>query len=140
VVPLQSLDREPDAPLDMSALLASLASSGVTVSAPGTAVMLPTYAAGELVAAVRAALDNVARHAGDGAHAWILLEDEPDAVLVSVRDNGPGIPEGRLADAEKEGRLGVAQSIRGRLRDLGGTVEVVSVPGQGAEVEMRLKK
>jgi signal transduction histidine kinase len=102
--------------------------------------MLPTYAAGELVAAVRAALDNVARHAGDGAHAWILLEDEPDAVLVSVRDNGPGIPEGRLADAEKEGRLGVAQSIRGRLRDLGGTVEVVSVPGQGAEVEMRLKK
>lgn len=140
VVPLQSLDREPDAPLDMAALLASLASSGVTVSAPGTAVMLPTYAAGELVAAVRAALDNVARHAGDGAHAWILLEDEPDAVLVSVRDNGPGIPEGRLADAEKEGRLGVAQSIRGRLRDLGGTVEVVSVPGQGAEVEMRLKK
>jgi signal transduction histidine kinase len=140
VVPLQSLDREPDAPLDLSTLLASLASSGVTVAAPGTAVMLPTYAAGELVAAVRAALDNVARHAGDGAHAWILLEDEPDAVLVSVRDNGPGIPEGRLADAEKEGRLGVAQSIRGRLRDLGGTVEVVSVPGQGAEVEMRLKK
>jgi signal transduction histidine kinase len=140
VVPLQSLDREPDAPLDVSALLASLASSGVTVAAPGTAVMLPTYAAGELVAAVRAALDNVARHAGDGAHAWILLEDEPDAVLVSVRDNGPGIPEGRLADAEKEGRLGVAQSIRGRLRDLGGTVEVASVPGQGAEVEMRLKK
>lgn len=140
VVPLQSLDREPDAPLDLGALLGSLASARVTVSAPGTAVTLPTYAAGELVAAVRAALDNVARHAGDGAHAWILLEDEPDAVLVSVRDDGPGIPEGRLADAEKEGRLGVAQSIRGRLRDLGGTVEVVSVPGQGAEVEMRLKK
>jgi hypothetical protein len=68
------------------------------------------------------------------------VEDEPDAVLVSVRDDGPGISEGRLAAAEHEGRLGVAQSIRGRLRDLGGTAVVESVPGQGTEVELRLPR
>ena len=87
-----------------------------------------------------AALDNVRRHAGPDAHAWILVEDEPDEVIVTVRDDGPGIPEGRLDQAEGEGRLGVALSIRGRLRDLGGTAELISVPGQGTEVELKVPK
>jgi signal transduction histidine kinase len=127
-------------PLDLRTLLAPHASARVTLSAPGTPVLLDPHPAGELAAAVGAALDNVRRHAGDRAHAWILVEDEPDAVLVTVRDDGPGIAEGRLAAAADEGRLGVAQSIRGRLRDLGGSAEVLSVPGQGTEVELRLPR
>jgi signal transduction histidine kinase len=130
----------PDGPADLRPLLSRYASGRVTVSAPGTPVPLDPGAAAELAAAVGAALDNVRRHAGEQAHAWILLEDEPDAVLVTVRDDGPGIPAGRLAAAAREGRLGVAQSIRGRLRDLGGGAELVSVPGQGTEVELRLPK
>jgi signal transduction histidine kinase len=93
-----------------------------------------------VAAAVGAALDNVREHAGEDARAWILVEDEPEAVVVTVRDDGPGIPEGRLAQAEGEGRLGVAQSIRGRLRDVGGTAELISVPGQGTEVELNVPK
>ncbi|MEV5486173.1 DUF5931 domain-containing protein [Streptomyces sioyaensis] len=127
-------------PCDVRALLAPFARAGVTFSEPGAPVELPAAAAAELAAAVSAALDNVRVHAGDGAHAWILVEDEPDAVLVTVRDDGPGIPEGRLADAEREGRLGVALSIRGRLRDLGGSAQWVSVPGQGTEVELTVPK
>lgn len=127
-------------PCDVRALLTPYGSSQVTISAPGTPVLVDAYAAAELAAAVGAALDNVRTHAGEQAHAWILLEDEPGEILVSVRDDGPGIPEGRLADAEQEGRLGVAQSIRGRLRDLGGTATLVTTPGQGAEVELRLPK
>ncbi|MET7638834.1 DUF5931 domain-containing protein [Streptomyces sp. NPDC005438] len=127
--------------LDLRELLARYSSPGVTLVEPGTPVLLEAGAARELTAAVGAALDNVRRHAtgpdGEPAQAWILLEDEPGAVLVTVRDDGPGIPEGRLADAEAEGRLGAAQSIRGRLRDLGGEAEWVSVPGQGTEVELR---
>jgi signal transduction histidine kinase len=38
--------------------------------------------------------------------------------------------------AEAEGRLGIAQSIRGRIAGVGGTVGVTSVPGQGTEVEL----
>jgi signal transduction histidine kinase len=130
----------PAGPHDLRTLLAPHASALVTVSAPGTPVLLEPRAAAELAAAVGAALDNVRVHAGESAHAWILVEDEPDAVLVTVRDDGPGIPEGRLSVAEGEGRLGVAQSIRGRLRDLGGTAELLSLPGQGTEVEMRLPR
>ncbi|WP_399123522.1 MacS family sensor histidine kinase [Streptomyces sp. N2A] len=129
-----------DGPCDVRALLAPYAGAGVTFSEPGAPVELPAAAAAELAAAVSAALDNVRVHAGDGAQAWILVEDEPHAVIVTVRDDGPGIPEGRLADAEREGRLGVALSIRGRLRDLGGTAEWVSVPGQGTEVELTVPK
>ncbi|MEU9115629.1 DUF5931 domain-containing protein [Streptomyces sp. NPDC048483] len=132
--------RQTGGPCDVRALLAPYAGAGVTFSEPGAPVELAAAAAAELVAAVGAALDNVRVHAGDGAHAWILVEDEPQAVIVTVRDDGPGIPEGRLADAEREGRLGVALSIRGRLRDLGGRAEWVSVPGQGTEVELTVPK
>ncbi|MGW1793947.1 MacS family sensor histidine kinase [Streptomyces tubercidicus] len=129
-----------DGPCDVRALLAPFAGAGVTFSEPGAPVTLPAAAAAELAAAVSAALDNVRVHAGAAARAWILVEDEPQAVIVTVRDDGPGIPEGRLADAEREGRMGVALSIRGRLRDLGGTAEWVSVPGQGTEVELTVPK
>ncbi|WP_328222809.1 MULTISPECIES: MacS family sensor histidine kinase [unclassified Streptomyces] len=136
---------EPDAaddggPVDLRALLAPYAGALVTFSEPGGPVPLVPQAARELAAAVGAALDNVREHAGDGARAWILVEDWPDEIIVTVRDDGPGIPEGRLAQAEGEGRLGVALSIRGRLRDIGGTAELISVPGQGTEVELKVPR
>lgn len=127
-------------PCDLRTLLARYAGSRVTFSEPGAPVLLAPAAARELAAAVSAALDNVKRHAGAEARAWILVEDWPDEVVVTVRDDGPGIPEGRLAQAEGEGRLGVALSIRGRLRDIGGTAELISVPGQGTEVELKVPR
>ncbi|MET7361525.1 DUF5931 domain-containing protein [Streptomyces sp. NPDC005562] len=135
-------DDGPDdtAPCDLRSLLAPHAGSKVTLSEPGAPVLLAPRAARELAAAVGAALDNVRRHAGADARAWILVEDEPDDVIVTVRDDGPGIPEGRLVEAEGEGRLGVALSIRGRLRDIGGTAELISVPGQGTEVELKVPR
>ena len=124
--------------VDLSALLASFATGSVTVSAPAGPVRMDGKAAEEITAAVRAALDNVRRHCGDQAHAWVLVEDELDVVTVTIRDDGPGIPEGRLAEAAAAGRLGVSQSICGRLRDLGGSAEVSSVLGEGTEVTLRL--
>ncbi|MET7350690.1 MacS family sensor histidine kinase [Streptomyces mirabilis] len=133
-------DQDSRDPVDLRALLAPYASARVTFSEPGATVPLPPAAARELAAAVGAALDNVRKHVGEDARAWILVEDEPDEVIVTVRDEGPGIPAGRLAQAEGEGRLGVALSIRGRLRDLGGAAELISVPGQGTEVELKVPK
>ncbi|MFB4425120.1 MacS family sensor histidine kinase [Streptomyces sp. QL37] len=140
VVRAVEVHEEESAEADLRALLAPHAGSRVTFAEPGAPVVLAADAARELAAAVSAALDNVRVHAGPDAQAWILVEDEPDEVIVTVRDDGPGIPEGRLDQAEGEGRLGVALSIRGRLRDLGGTAELISVPGQGTEVELKVPK
>ena len=74
----------------------------------------------------RACLDNVGAHVGEDAPAWVLLQAFPDRVELSVRDDGPGIPAGRLEEAAAQGRLGVSESIRGRIADLGGTAELVT--------------
>lgn len=97
-----------------------VAARGAELAAPATAVRLPASVAGEVVAVVGACLDNVARHVGTAAPAWVLVEDLADRVTVSVRDEGPGIAPGRLEAARAEGRLGVSESICGRIRDLGG--------------------
>lgn len=110
----------------------------VHLAAPADPVLLDATVARELAAAVGAAVDNARRHGGGAA--WLLVEDEPDGVTVTVRDDGPGLAVGRLAQAERDGRLGVAQSIRGRVRDLGGTVAVHSAPGQGTEVELHVPR
>ncbi len=124
--------------IDLRALLASYASASVTVSTPATPVVLAAARAREVAAAVGAALSNVAAHAGEAARAWVLLEHEGHELVVSVRDDGSGFEAARLAEARAEGRLGVASSIEGRVRDLGGTMAVESAPGAGTEVELRV--
>jgi signal transduction histidine kinase len=125
---------------DVLTQLRALAGPRVEVNGPGGVVLLPVDPCRQLVHAVAACLDNVARHAGPSARAWVLVEDEPEAVTVSVRDDGPGFGPERERAAAEEGRLGLAQSIRGRLADAGGTVRVWSSPGQGVEVELRLPR
>jgi signal transduction histidine kinase len=113
--------------VDLATALAQLERrQGVTVSGPGSAVELPAATVQELVAVTRACLDNVRLHVGEDAPAWVLLQAFPDRVELSVRDDGPGIPAGRLDEAADQGRLGVLESIRGRVADLGGTAELVT--------------
>lgn len=121
---------------DLRALLPS--GPDIELAMPAGPVLLPSYAAEELAAAVGAAVDNARRHGG--GRGWLLVEDQPDAVTVTVRDDGPGIAPGRLEQAERDGRLGVSRSIRGRVAELGGTVLVTSPPGQGTEVELRVRR
>jgi signal transduction histidine kinase len=128
------------AAVDLMTLLGPYASATVSVAAPAGAVRLPSRVATELAAAVGAALDNVARHCEPGTKAWVLVEDEPATVTVSVRDEGCGVPPERFTRAEQQGRLGVAQSIRGRIGELHGTVRITSAPGQGTEVELSVPR
>ncbi|MGW4405825.1 MacS family sensor histidine kinase [Nonomuraea sp. NPDC004702] len=127
----------PTGATDLRSLLMRHGSPLVTVSTPATPLVLPTPAAEGVAAAVGAALDNVREHCGADARAWVFAESCDDVVMVTVRDEGRGIPEGRLERAAAEGRLGVAQSIRGRVADLGGTVAVASTPS-GTEIEISL--
>lgn len=124
--------------LDLAGDLRSLRAVTVTVSTPADPVRLGAVVVREIGAAVRAALQNVALHAGAGAHAWVLLEVLDDAVRVTVRDDGAGIDAGRLEAAERDGRIGVARSVRGRIADLGGTCTITSEPGEGTEITMEV--
>ncbi len=129
-----------DGMADVGARLKVLETDRVSVSAPATPVLVPAVLSTELVAAVREALVNVEQHAGAGAKAWVLLEDLGSEIVVSVRDDGVGIPPGRVAEAERDGRMGIARSLRGRIAELGGTVTLETAPGEGVEWELRVNR
>ncbi len=130
----------PPGETDLRTLLSQESSAEVSVVTPAEPVRLGSAAAQETALAVRAALDNVRRHGGPAARAWVLVEDEGHQVTVTIRDDGPGIPAGRLTAAAADGRLGVSQAIRGRIRDLGGSADISSVPGTGTEVRLHVPR
>jgi signal transduction histidine kinase len=141
---ISATDTEPGAAAaamsDIGALLRLRESDRVSVSLPATPVLLETNVATELDAAVVNALDNVASHAGPDARAFVLLEDLGDSVTVSIRDDGVGIPPGRLEEAVDQGRVGVAKSIVGRMNWLGGNARLNTGPGCGAEWELSVPR
>lgn len=125
---------------DLGALLRGYASDRVAVSLPAVAVYLDARVADEVLAAAVNVLTNVERHAGPGAKAYVLLEDLGGSVVVSIRDDGRGIPAGRLAEAENEGRVGVSKSIRGRMQALGGEAVLTTSEGGGTEWELTVPR
>ncbi|HEY8282391.1 MAG TPA: ATP-binding protein, partial [Leifsonia sp.] len=86
----------------------------------------------ELAAAAREAMLNAARHAG--GEVAVYVESAPGAVDVFVRDRGPGFD----VDALPEGRLGVRESIIGRMRRAGGHATVTSRE-TGTEVHLSIR-
>ena len=139
---VSSADAEPRAGVmtDVGALLVRRASDRVSVSLPADPVLLDANVADELYAAATNALDNVASHAGPEAHAYVLLEDLGDAVTVSIRDDGVGIADGRLEEAAREGRAGIAKSIVGRMNWLGGSAKLNTGPECGTEWELTVPR
>lgn len=125
---------------DVGSLLRRRAADKVSVSVPADPVLLDADVADELYAAAANALDNVAAHAGPDARAYVLLEDLGDAVTVSIRDDGVGIPDGRLDEAVGEGRVGIAKSIVGRMDWLGGSAKLTTGPGVGTEWELTIPR
>lgn len=121
--------------VDLVAAVDALASATITVATPARALPLPAAFVDEIVAVIGACLANTATHVGPDAPAWVLLETESDAVRLSVRDDGPGIADGRLEEAAADGRMGVSSSIRGRIEDLGGETVLHTGAGVGTEWE-----
>lgn len=86
-----------------------------------------------LVAALREACVNAARHAG--APVTVYVEGGPDGVEAFVRDRGPGFDP----DAVPADRLGVRESIVGRMQRHGGTATIHRLDGAGTEVRLVLR-
>jgi signal transduction histidine kinase len=89
-------------------------------------------ASGEMAAAAREAILNAARHAG--GEVSVYIEGSAASVDVFVRDRGPGFE----LDTVPADRLGVRESIIGRMRREGGTATLRRGAGGGTEVHLRL--
>ncbi|HTZ07080.1 MAG TPA: PspC domain-containing protein [Gaiellaceae bacterium] len=86
-----------------------------------------------LVLAAREAMANASKHSGVD-EVSVFLDADTTHVALFVRDRGAGFdPDAVAAD-----RRGIAESIRGRMERVGGTVRIVSAPGKGTEVELEL--
>jgi signal transduction histidine kinase/phage shock protein PspC (stress-responsive transcriptional regulator) len=87
-----------------------------------------------LLLAAREAMVNAAKYASDSGPVSVYAEVEPSKASVYVRDHGPGFDPATVpAD-----RLGLRQSIIGRMERHGGTAVVTSNPGEGAEVRLMM--
>jgi signal transduction histidine kinase/phage shock protein PspC (stress-responsive transcriptional regulator) len=85
-----------------------------------------------LLGALREAVVNAARHAESPVRVYV--ESGPDGVEAFVRDRGPGFDLAEVPDD----RLGVRESIIGRMERHGGSARVQSAPGEGTEIRLLL--
>ena len=86
-----------------------------------------------IVRAGREAILNAQSHAGVDVVS-VYGEANDDEVLVFVKDRGVGFDPTTINPS----RHGVRESIVGRMERHGGSVELVSAPGAGTEVRLRL--
>ncbi|WP_035853993.1 ATP-binding protein [Kitasatospora azatica] len=85
--------------------------------------------------AAREAMVNAAKYGGGGP-VQVYAEVEGRTVLVFVRDHGPGFDP----DSVPEDRMGVRESIIGRMKRNGGTARVRPAPDGGTEVELEMER
>ncbi|QFQ99877.1 PspC domain-containing protein [Streptomyces phaeolivaceus] len=86
--------------------------------------------------AAREAMVNAAKYGGEGGAVQVFAEVEGRTVFVSVRDRGPGFD----LDAIPADRMGVRESIIGRMERNGGTARLRAVPDGGTEVELEMER
>jgi signal transduction histidine kinase len=101
----------------------------------GKGISFPQEAEVQLVRIVQEALTNVRKHAR-ATKVWIRLERHDGAALLAVEDDGIGFdPSG--SDARRRRCFGL-ETMRERAESIGARMEVISVPGEGTRVQVRL--
>ncbi len=89
-----------------------------------------------LLRASREAMVNAAKYAADGGPVSVYAEVTEESVELFVRDRGPGFD----VDGIPEDRMGVRQSIVGRMERGGGTATIRSTGEQGTEVRLQMAR
>jgi signal transduction histidine kinase len=121
----------------LGVLLETVRGAGVPVEAVTRGQPLPLPPSADLTAyrVVQEALTNVVKHAG-GAHARVLLDWSPDALVIEVADDGRG---GDPEAGSGHGPVGHGLiGMRERVALYGGSLETGARPGGGFAVRVRL--
>jgi signal transduction histidine kinase len=114
----------------------------VSVHEQGTAVRMPRSTERALLIVVREALFNVLLHS-NATRAMVRVAWEANSVVLEVADDGRGDPEQlsrHLYEAlrSRSGHHQGLASVHGRIRELGGGLEVSSAPGGGVRLTVRV--
>ncbi len=92
----------------------------------------------EILQVLREALHNVHKHA-KASRVVVALEQAGKAVEISVDDDGTGFAFSGSFNLDELDLLRLGpQSIKRRVRSLGGELQIESRPGHGASIKMRL--
>jgi signal transduction histidine kinase len=92
---------------------------------------LPDEVGEALAAACHEALTNVAKHAGVTT-ARVQVRAQAGGIMLMVEDGGAGFEPHTMGRG-----FGMAESVHGRMREVGGLAEVRSRPGVGTRVLLR---
>jgi signal transduction histidine kinase len=113
------------------------AESGTPVSTTvtGDAFVLGTPVTTALLRAAQSSLANVVRHAG-ASRADLTLSYLDGEVLLDIDDDGVGFDPATVVERAAGGSFGMV-SMRRRITELGGAVDVRSAPGAGTTVTVR---
>jgi NarL family two-component system sensor histidine kinase LiaS len=104
---------------------------GVTVDADLADITVPEPVEHALLRVTQEACTNAVRH-GNAGRLTVSMTRRDGQVELAVRDNGTGFdPAASYAGSG-------LQHIRDRVTELGGTVNIVSAPGSGASVTVRV--
>jgi signal transduction histidine kinase len=109
--------------------LRSLVEVDVRVIPNDDALLFPTGAS-HVRAIVNEALSNIARHAG-ARHAWIVAERANGELILTIADDGDGVPDQRAAG------FGL-RNMRDRARLLGGTLSINPRAPRGTQVVLTI--
>lgn len=109
---------------------------GLQVAWHGTGqILLQSHVLDAFLLSLSECLENVRRHAQVGSADVTITEDD-ETVRAMVTDAGVGFD----LDAVDLERLGLAESVLARIRDVGGKVRLFSAPGSGTTVVLEVPK
>lgn len=111
--------------------------TGVAVDLKAEETMtLPPVAEVQLIGIIQEAMANVRKHA-DARHVLVSVAREGGVARVSIHDDGRGFDPAALAGEESPGSFGI-ETMRERAETVGGTLTVISRPGEGTGVTVEL--
>ncbi len=109
---------------------------GLDVSWHGTGqVLLPSDVLDAFLLALAECLENVRRHSGV-TEAHVTITEDETTVRAMITDSGVGF---QLDDVDSA-RLGLKESVVGRLKEVGGRARLFSSPGSGTTVVLEVPR
>lgn len=110
----------------------------VEFQAPENLRGLPPEAQLQLLRIAQEALTNVRKHT-QASRVWVTVTETPEAVRLVVKDNGQGFTAGDGQEGQAPESHGLAV-MKERAQELGGVIEIQSLPGEGTELSVTVPR